>query len=228
MGEKIKFKTGKKDFTFGELNEEIKSGKNNFRELSVVYSDLTLQKASINSNKTPNMKIWEAVRCSMSIPLIFKAYRQNENVIVDGGVTWNYPINIFDNIEFIENEINAEYVEYNKDEGYVFNHETLGFRLDTRVEINYNQRNWELPPVKITNLLGHSKAIFTFLFETVNRRHIHNNDWNRTVFIETGDVKTTDFELSKDKIKMLIDNGKKGVKEYFEWRNREILNKLPA
>jgi NTE family protein len=45
---------------------------------------------------TPDVSVAEAVRMSMSIPFFFAAVRTPAGVYVDGGATWNYPIEIFD------------------------------------------------------------------------------------------------------------------------------------
>jgi hypothetical protein len=40
-----------------------------------------------------------------------------------------------------------------------------------------------------------------------------------TSFIETGNIRTTQFDLSKGDIEMLINNGETGVRECFTWFN---------
>ncbi len=41
---------------------------------------------------TPNMRVLDAVRISMSIPLLFTAVRRENGLFVDGGIRDNYPI----------------------------------------------------------------------------------------------------------------------------------------
>ena len=55
------------------------------------------------------MEVAQAVRISMSIPLFFEAVEYGTdmantatNILCDGGVMWNYPINIFDSTLFLE------------------------------------------------------------------------------------------------------------------------------
>ncbi len=60
-----------------------------------------------------------------------------------------------------------------------------------------------------------------------NKKHLHKNDWNRTIFIDTLGVKTTEFDLSEEKIKSLIESGAQGVKTYFEWQEKVMGNTLP-
>jgi NTE family protein len=67
-----------------------------------------------------------------------------------------------------------------------------------------------------------------FMMEMANRAHLNNNDWNRTVSIDTLDVKTTDFAGVKAKIDALIKSGRNGVTEYFNWRDAdEVWSKKP-
>jgi len=220
IGEHIKNKTGSSDYTFGQLKNDIPSKK--FRELHVVGTNLSLQSALVFSHETtPDVPIKEAVRASMSIPLYFQSVLREKNIWVDGGVSWNYPVNIFDNVRFVSNPANAVKVEYNSDEGYVFNYETLGFRLDSTKVIEYNADHWKNEPVEINNIKDYALGLINFMMEMANKKHLHQNDWNRTIFIDTLDVKTTDFKLSDEKIKALVQSGRGGAIKYFAWRNSD-------
>jgi NTE family protein len=95
---------------------------------------------------TPRMCIADAVRISMSIPLFFAARRSlRGDVYVDGGLIDNYPVKLFDREKYVNqySKIPPYYEEHNaqlKDKGkdfspYVYNMETLGFRLDSAKEI---------------------------------------------------------------------------------------------
>ena len=48
-------------------------------------------------DKTPDMKLKEAIRISISVPLYFTPYNYNNYLYVDGGCIDNYPISLFDN-----------------------------------------------------------------------------------------------------------------------------------
>ncbi len=76
-------------------------------ELAVVASNLNHKCEEIFSfETTPNVPVADAVRMSVSIPLYFSALRYNEDgfgdgeFYVDGGVFNNFPIQLFDGIEF--------------------------------------------------------------------------------------------------------------------------------
>lgn len=225
MGKLIRNKKGKKDLTFKELYES-----SNSLDLYLVATNLSDQASEIFSYEhTPNVEIRDAARMSMSIPLYFKCvrYGKDKDIMIDGGVAWNYPLNIFDNIKYVSNSKNGEKVLYNKSDGYVLNHETLGFRLDSEKEIDFNQSNWSNVPKDIDNILNYAMSLVGFMHTMANKKHLHKNDWNRTIFIDTKDVNTTDFDISKEKINSLIESGENGVKTHFKWRDKNF-NKKPV
>jgi NTE family protein len=56
-------------------------------------NDISLYYFSIDHS--PNMKVIEAIRISMSIPIFFKPYFYNNKYWIDGGCINNYPIELF-------------------------------------------------------------------------------------------------------------------------------------
>jgi len=228
IGQLISDKTGRADLTFKDLKDiELQ----NKKELYLVGTNLSTQFVEIFSHEhTPDTEIRNAARISMGIPLYFKSVKKGKekHVMVDGGVSWNYPLNIFDNRKYLDNPNNGKEIDKNKNDGSVFNYETLGFRLDSRDEIFFNQENWANVPQKINNVLDYSLALVTFMQDMANKRHLHENDWQRTIFIDTLTVKTTDFDISEDMIRKLIQNGASGVNEYFSWREKKSGLKKPA
>jgi len=221
IGQLIKAKTGSDSYTFGELDESIRLSSSNFKSLYLVATNLSLQKPEVFSHeKTPSVPIKDATRMSMSIPLYFRSVRKFEHIMVDGGVSYNYPINLFDNKKYLANKKN---IGLNKidEKGYVFNHETLGFRLDSRETIQYNRDDWKNVPIEIKGIKDYALGLVNFMMEMANKGHLQTNDWNRTIFIDTLDVKTTDFNLTTDKITSLIKSGESCTKDYFTWRDAD-------
>ena len=53
--------------------------------------------------------------------------------------------------------------------------------------------------------------------DVANKMHLHGNDWQRTVAIDAGGVRTTEFDLSDQEVSMLVANGRQGTEEYFKW-----------
>jgi NTE family protein len=221
IGEKIEAKTGSKDFTFNNLESRVLDNADGFRYLYMAATNLSTQKHQIFSHESghhPDTPIRDAVRMSMGIPLYFQSFRFNEDIMVDGGVSLNYPVFLFDHKKYLNDPANGEIVEYAKDPDYRFNNETLGFRLDSKEIIEYAKRDWATPPEQITNVKEYTGALVNFMMEMANKKHLHTNDWNRTIFIDTGDVKTTDFTLPAEKVLELTKSGKKSAKKYMEWK----------
>lgn len=95
----IEQKTGNKDLTFAQLEEQ------GYKTLKVFASDLnTTTLTEFSYEQTPGVKVAESIRASMSIPLFFDAWKfpdekPDNHIYVDGGVLYNYPITAFDDID---------------------------------------------------------------------------------------------------------------------------------
>ncbi|MEZ7198528.1 patatin-like phospholipase family protein [Pseudodesulfovibrio karagichevae] len=238
MRDQIQLLTGNADLTFSELWMLSTSSPQTYRDLSMVGTNLNRQKAVVyNAVNSPDMPIWEAARISMSIPLFFGAYRdESEGVLVDGGVSWNYPLDMYDRRDFITDLSRPELfdeVAYptTKWDDQVYNKQTLGLRVDNMDEIKAMKHRADMPPVKIENIVDYAKAILNFMLDMANKAHLHQNDWHRTVFIDALDVKTCDFDLSRAKVDELVQSGEKCANKYFDWFDAatpgEALNKIP-
>lgn len=229
---KIKAKTGKPDFTFRDLDKVIQDNQPGFRHLYTVSTNLSRQRAQIFSHEpehTPDVAIADAVRMSMSIPLYFEAVKWNGDVMVDGGVSYNFPINIFDNKKYLSNQQNGKPETYDTTPGFLFNYETLGFKLDSQEVIEYNRKGWQIPPEPVGNLKQYTSALINFMMEIANNAHLHANDWGRTISIDTLDVKTTDFATVKTRITELTNSGRDAVNKYFAWRDTDgVWNTKPV
>jgi NTE family protein len=212
------------EITFVELAQMASQPNSKCKELFVVGTNLSMQMPAIYSaDTTPDFPVWEAVRISMSIPLFFAAIKQvpGTQVFVDGGVTWNYPLDLFDDKKYLVNPAAGVTPGYDTvyDDNHVYNKETLGFRVDTADEIKAEKDSWRLPPVEINDFFDYAKALVGYMGDMANKMHLHNNDWHRTIIIDAGGVKTTEFDLSDDKVNMLVQNGQQGATTYFQWFN---------
>ena len=121
---------------------------------------------------TPTTRIADAVRISMSIPLFFAAFRNaRKDVYVDGGLLNNYPVKLFDRDKYIEEakrpKMGVETVYYKEENArflkkhpaasrYVYNKETLGFRLDSKQEIGVfrTELNRSMTPLRIFSVIS--------------------------------------------------------------------------
>jgi len=66
--------------------------------------------------------------------------------------------------------------------------------------------------------------IFLLIFN--NSIHLNGYDWDRSIYIDTLDVGTLDFNVDKSKKKDLIESGEKCTENYFKWFNNP--DKCPA
>lgn len=216
--------------TFRQLAKRAADDPARWRELYIVGSNLTLQMPTVYSAETtPDMPIWQAARVSMSIPLFFAAVKSTgRQVLVDGGVTWNYPLDLFDDRKYLGNPAAATVPAGTVyDANHVYNNETLGFRVDTHDEIAAEKLSWSLPPKKIDDFFDYLKALVGFMTDTANKLHLKDADWHRTIALDATGVSSTDFSLSDAKVKQLMESGVAGATKYFAWFGNPAANPKP-
>lgn len=189
--------------TFGDLPE----GK-----LKIIASDLTNGRILIIPDDLHRYNIeWKtfsvakAVRMSSTIPYFFQPYiikggeslvaegnkknnKSKKNYIVDGVLLSNFPVWIFDSPS-------------------IPRWPTFGFRLR-------GSNTGKPSPIKgpITMLL----AIFTTMMEAHDRQYVEQNHAARTIFLPVEDVKATDFEITDQQKKKLIELGREAAKRFFD------------
>ena len=200
----IKQKTGDGEITFEQLHLR------GFKDLYVTGTCLNKLEVFVFSHKTyPKMKVKDAVRISMSIPLYFEAVfidkdgqlvrrpknKHGLNIMVDGGFTGNFPIRMFDSLAHS-------------------NFSTLGFRIDSEEQIKNDLGNRKLAQVPITNLNDYMRAFYNMVIENLNRQPLTAEDWQRTISISDGDLSPRIRKLSAEEIGILVNNGRRAVKTY--------------
>lgn len=192
ISEIIEEKTGGYTTTFQEVHDM------GFLDLYLIGSNLSTGYSEIFSHEhTPSMSVTEAARISMGIPLFFQAVESDEGYIyVDGGLFNNYPVKLFDN--------------------YGPKEETLGFRLDSKVEIETFSGDDSPETKRISDFFDYIQALFGALMNQQDSRHLHSGDWKRTVYIPCDGVGAIDFDINDDQKKQLVDSGIAGVKKYFD------------
>ncbi|MEK6909352.1 MAG: patatin-like phospholipase family protein [Nanoarchaeota archaeon] len=193
-----------KDITFSQLHEKENNG---MRKLYIIGTDVNHKAHVILSNETtPNMSIADAVQISMGIPLFFQAFNHKNSLYVDGGVYYNYPINLFDDEKYVKT----------KKENY-YNKETLGFRVDSPEEINNQIKNEPLPSLKVNSLQSYIQTLIGGLIDFANKTHLSDRDWHRTIYIDSLGISATQFELKSEQKEDLIESGRAGALSYFSW-----------
>ena len=235
MGKRIKAKTGDADATFADLRGL------RMTDLYLIVTNLSTGLSEIKSAEhTPDMPVADAVRMSMSIPLFFAAKRnKRKDVFVDGGVLNNYPVKVFDREHYIDSQnlakhgLNTEY--YQRDNKrlrtganpYCYNKETLGFRLDSKEEIALFRDGVQPQARQIDHFFNFSAALFQSLMNVQNNVHLHSDDWQRTIYVDTLGIGTTDFSLTDAKKRKLVRSGADAVIKYFEWYDKTRGKTLP-
>jgi NTE family protein len=211
IGDLLKKKVGSKNITFKALQE--RTGK----ALFVYASNLSTQFGEVYSPEhTPRMRVVDAVRRSMSIPLFFRAIRDDrEDVFVDGGAINNYPVKIFDRQKYIDDEALIRIPNYYEKENkllknispesspYIYNKETLGFRLDSEKEIGVFRDGQEPQHTEIDSFMDYTMQLIKTVLAVQDSQHLHTDDWHRTVYIDSLGVGTTDFDLKDSQKKSL-------------------------
>ncbi|MFM1916308.1 MAG: hypothetical protein RLZZ531_1977 [Bacteroidota bacterium] len=206
----IEKKTGNKDINFEQLKKQ------GFKDLYVTATCLNQQKLVVFSNETyPFMKVKDAVRISMSIPLYFEAVfidslgnvQQNPkkglslDVVVDGGIIGNYPIFVFDSI------IDGKRIP---------NPKTLGVRIDSDDQIEKDSLNQTLAPVDVSNFNEFIQAFYLIVLENLNRNTLIREDWDRTISVSSVGIGPKIKRLSQDQKSALMKSGELHTRMFFD------------
>lgn len=214
IGEIIKNKTGNTDATFKDLQRAKKEL--GFKDLYFIGTNLSTGYSEVFSHEhTPDMAVADAVRISMSIPIFFAAKRlANKDVYVDGGVLANYPIKIFDRQEYvIKHGLEKNYYikqnqhikKFTTTSTFMYNQETLGFKLDSYEQISIFHDHADPKHKDINNFAAFAISVVETIYNNQSNNHLHTDDWHRTIYIDSLGIKTTEFDL-EDQQKELLFN----------------------
>lgn len=215
LGDLIRDQGLSPDITFQELRD-AKVGP----DLYVTATNLTYQKHQIFSWETsPDIPVRNAVRMSMSVPYFFKAVRHNGDYMVDGGLIYNLPIDLFDNIKYCNDSTLASSSQtyesdlHDTDPNYFFNNETLGFKIN---RTDKKQQSIKKKPRLIKNIFDYSAAITDLLYQTSSLHNLNPEDTKRLIPVSSLGVESLDFKVSEQEIEMLAEEGKNAVIQFFK------------
>jgi len=181
----------------------------NKSRLKIIASDITKKDIVIIPNDLINydidpieFEIAKAVQMSTSIPFYFQPVKlENKNgynFIVDGGLLSNFPIWIFD----VEGAPRWP---------------TFGFNLISDEQSYTSQGERDIISFTIDTI--------TTVFNRNENIYIREKDSIRTINVPTLGVKTTDFNISKDLILKLFDEGYKSTETFLNtWNFEEYLH----
>ncbi len=220
----IQDKIGNADITFRELHEGIISKK--YIDLFIVATNLEKQKPEVFSYETfPGMKIRDALRASFSIPFYFKPVyldssgiriekRRNideADLYVDGGLSANFPIYIFDDKKYLIDKVNFVNAECDK----FINLETLGIMLEAEKQYS-NKENLGMISEKIESIEDFVIAFYSITIGTLYKYIISEADLKRVIIINTEDISPRIRKIKNKDKDMLIDNGRQAVKDFYK------------
>lgn len=201
--------------TFSDLRyedpENVRSIPENEKfRLAVTASDLSdgrlrfLPRDFEHYHRAPGEQtIVDAVRISMSIPFFFQPVTWTKTNgrgtwLVDGGMLSNFPITAFD--------APADQTP---------RWPTFGIKLSSRPDAAHSVTN------KITGTLSFGIAILRTLMGFYDGMHIDSADAvARTIFIDTGKVRTTQFDLTDSDRDLLYRNGRKAAIKFLDGTER--------
>jgi NTE family protein len=221
MEDLIAAKTGNGHITFAELH--ALSAEKGYKDLYITGTDLTYQTLRVFSWETyPNMRVCDAVRISLSIPLYYRAVlmdnsgrlyekpngKQLLHVMVDGGVLSNYPIFLFDSARYVNNP--AAYTKASFE-----NPETLGLLMEMPEQIKYNAQQPGVYPFVIDDMSDYLKALYHTLIDKANPEVMNPNSIRRTIAIDNLNLSGRVRKLPRKTISALVENGKEGARRFF-------------
>jgi NTE family protein len=211
----------KDNFTFQDIYTQF--GKN-----------LIVNGVNVNTRETvyfnrlthPDMEVSIACRISSGLPLIFKAYKYQNDYYVDGGVVDTYPIrycftDMFEmlntNEKYTQEEITkarneTEDLIRDKVKEDVLN-KTVGIKGYDDRTFNYVVYGKSKRIEKFT-LIGFIREIMELMMDMGARQYIDANMWDRTIKLNMGTESVADFDLTDDDKNKLINIGKDGAIQF--------------
>lgn len=142
-----------------------------------------IQTEYLCAKNCPDMPVSLAVRQSSSIPLIFKALKnEHGEFITDGALGTPYPIEFFDN----ETDILRG----------IYNKKTLGLKI---MDIKLEKRDSLIRTTlgyDITNLVGFIEALIIFQRIMIERLSMRPGYWERTITLESPGRSMSDFNVA--------------------------------
>ena len=198
--------------TFGDLLIEGEKEDRYRFKLRVIASDISEgnilvlpQDIADYGIRPEDLNVAFAVRMSMSIPFFYEPVKLRNSktgqisYIVDGGILSNFPVWLFDS------------------EGSLPEWPTIGFKL---VEPS------EDTPHRIAGPISMLTALFSTMMEAHDARYIKDQDFVRTAAIPTLGVKTTEFDISRERSEALYQSGHRAAEKFFStWNFEQYINK---
>ena len=174
-----------KDITFKQLYEKNKI------IFKVLATNLNKYKYTcFDYINTPDVKITQAIRFSISIPFYFCAERYENDIHVDGALIDNYPIKLYK--ENLSNVLGVKFINYGEME-----HHNVEYKINTLDSFIYN-------------------VIYCFLIGKEKETTMHNEYKKHTIYVYTDDKRSFNFMLTNQEKTDLITLGYNLCSEFFD------------
>jgi NTE family protein len=152
-----------------------------------------------SGDMTPDCKVAEAIRASMSIPFFFKGWTfkndkaVRKHIFIDGGVVYNYPLSFFDDNRFTPLDVNPE---------------SLGLYL-------YSTQK----PKDISFRFGRPLFFSRHLFESILDAQDYlvfrdRGQTDRSIMIDDLGLAATDFNITGEQKNALITSGSNAAETF--------------
>lgn len=169
----------------------------------IVATDLSGRRAKVWSTRhTPDESVSFAVRCSCSIPLFFEPVEAGLDLYVDGGMLSNLPAFVF-----AEERMNA----------LSLGGRVLGFRLEGDADHHVQKNIGWLAKRLIDTAIDGATTIQRALLTNVS-----------TVRISTGQVSSTNFDISDEEVTFLLKSGRSAVSNFIKAEHSKLDDALSS
>ncbi|MEO0604816.1 MAG: hypothetical protein AAF211_25515, partial [Myxococcota bacterium] len=147
---------------------------------------------------------------SASIPGIVQLAKHGGALMIDGGLTWNYPFQIFagEHRPPLPPKVQSAVLHRGPPE------ETLGFVTLGRTSLGLDDG---LPPVtNVGSATDYINAVFALTTKAATSAHLDDVAAERTVFIDTEGVSPIDFTLSAEGRERLVAQGRRATAAWLD------------
>jgi NTE family protein len=146
------------------------------------------------------VEVVDAVRASMSIPYFYRPVKMRDHVsdadrwLVDGGMLSNFPVGVFDRRD-------AKTPRW----------PTFGLKLSGRPDALQGVPN------EVRGVWSMTRAMVATMTSFYDRIHLDDPSVvSRTIFIDTLDVRATDFDIDERTQRLLFDNGRRAAEKFLD------------
>ena len=179
----MKYKHIDPNITFHELNKKF-----NVNFYIVATSLVKFTEKCFSNKSTPNIKVLDAIRASINLPILFNKFSLNDEYLIDGGFTNNFPIEYLITKESDEN-----------------NTKILGICIE-------DEKNNSSNDLKVNTILDYIYLLLKGIYINYGRfqrqkLEFYKNNENIKIYkikLNSSKISTIKFDISiKDKLNMI-------------------------